>query len=65
MVRYYVFSIDRRLDLPYLTMEFVTGGTLVLAGSLLDGTVTDLKAETGGQVAEGIALVRIVAEDGR
>ena len=28
-----------------------------------DGIVTDLKAETGGQVAEGIALVRIVAED--
>ena len=28
-----------------------------------DGTVTDLTAEAGGQVAEGIALVRIVAED--
>ena len=28
-----------------------------------DGVVTDLNADTGGQVAEGIALVRIVAED--
>lgn len=28
VVRYYVFSIDRRLDLPYLAMEFVTGQSL-------------------------------------
>jgi len=28
VVRYYVFSIDRRLDLPYLAMEFVTGESL-------------------------------------
>lgn len=28
VVRYYVFSIDRRLELPYLAMEFVTGESL-------------------------------------
>ncbi|GLS42214.1 serine/threonine-protein kinase [Methylobacterium brachythecii] len=28
VVRYYVFSIDRRLNLPYLAMEFVTGQSL-------------------------------------
>lgn len=28
IVRYFVFSIDRRLDLPYLAMEYVTGESL-------------------------------------
>lgn len=28
VVRYFVFSIDRRLDLPYLAMEYVTGVSL-------------------------------------
>lgn len=28
VVRYYVFSVERRLDLPYLAMEFVTGESL-------------------------------------
>ncbi|MFD0937084.1 serine/threonine-protein kinase, partial [Methylobacterium trifolii] len=31
VVRYFVFSIDRRLDLPYLAMEYVTGESLAEA----------------------------------
>ena len=46
---------------PLVTLEAMKMEHVLTAP--FDGTVTDLKAETGGQVAEGIALVRIVAED--
>ncbi|KTT95105.1 methylcrotonoyl-CoA carboxylase [Sphingomonas yabuuchiae] len=46
---------------PLVTMEAMKMEHVLTAP--FDGVVTDLKAETGGQVAEGIALVRIVAED--
>lgn len=46
---------------PLVTLEAMKMEHVLTAP--FDGVVTDLKAETGGQVAEGIALVRIVAED--
>jgi len=46
---------------PLVTLEAMKMEHVLTAP--FDGIVTDLKAETGGQVAEGIALVRIVAED--
>ena len=46
---------------PLVTLEAMKMEHVLTAP--FDGTVTDLKAETGGQVAEGVALVRIVAED--
>ncbi|HJO65479.1 MAG TPA: acetyl/propionyl/methylcrotonyl-CoA carboxylase subunit alpha [Sphingomonas sanguinis] len=46
---------------PLVTLEAMKMEHVLIAP--FDGVVTDLKAETGGQVAEGIALVRIVAED--
>ncbi|WP_294244059.1 acetyl/propionyl/methylcrotonyl-CoA carboxylase subunit alpha [uncultured Sphingomonas sp.] len=46
---------------PLITLEAMKMEHVLTAP--FDGVVTDLKAETGGQVAEGIALVRIVAED--
>lgn len=46
---------------PLVTLEAMKMEHVLTAP--FDGVVTDLNAETGGQVAEGIALVRIVAED--
>ncbi|WP_454279489.1 acetyl/propionyl/methylcrotonyl-CoA carboxylase subunit alpha [Sphingomonas sp. Marseille-Q8236] len=46
---------------PLVTLEAMKMEHVLTAP--FDGIVTDLKARTGGQVAEGIALVRIVAED--
>ena len=46
---------------PLVTLEAMKMEHVLTAP--FDGVVADLKAETGGQVAEGIALVRIVAED--
>jgi len=46
---------------PLVTLEAMKMEHVLTAP--FDGVVTDLKAETGGQVAEGVALVRIVAED--
>lgn len=46
---------------PLVTLEAMKMEHVLTAP--FDGVVTDLKADTGGQVAEGIALVRIVAED--
>ncbi|WP_312487816.1 acetyl/propionyl/methylcrotonyl-CoA carboxylase subunit alpha [Sphingomonas sp.] len=46
---------------PLVTLEAMKMEHVLTAP--FDGVVTDLKAENGGQVAEGIALVRIVAED--
>ncbi|WP_230481373.1 acetyl/propionyl/methylcrotonyl-CoA carboxylase subunit alpha [Sphingomonas sp. Leaf21] len=46
---------------PLVTLEAMKMEHVLTAP--FDGIVTDLKAETGGQVAEGLALVRIVAED--
>jgi len=46
---------------PLVTLEAMKMEHVLTAP--FDGIVTDLKAQTGGQVAEGIALVRIVAED--
>ncbi|WP_394662314.1 acetyl/propionyl/methylcrotonyl-CoA carboxylase subunit alpha [uncultured Sphingomonas sp.] len=46
---------------PLVTLEAMKMEHVLTAP--FDGIVADLKAETGGQVAEGIALVRIVAED--
>jgi 3-methylcrotonyl-CoA carboxylase alpha subunit len=46
---------------PLVTLEAMKMEHVLTAP--FDGIVTDLKAETGGQVAEGVALVRIVAED--
>lgn len=46
---------------PLVTLEAMKMEHVLVAP--FDGVVTDLKAETGGQVAEGVALVRIVAED--
>ncbi|MDQ1230001.1 acetyl/propionyl/methylcrotonyl-CoA carboxylase subunit alpha [Sphingomonas sp. SORGH_AS_0879] len=46
---------------PLVTLEAMKMEHVLTAP--FDGTVTDLTAEAGGQVAEGIALVRIVAED--
>ncbi|WP_267434757.1 acetyl/propionyl/methylcrotonyl-CoA carboxylase subunit alpha [Sphingomonas sp. GM_Shp_1] len=46
---------------PLVTLEAMKMEHVLTAP--FDGIVTDLTAETGGQVAEGIALVRIVAED--
>ncbi|MDR6145446.1 3-methylcrotonyl-CoA carboxylase alpha subunit [Sphingomonas sp. SORGH_AS870] len=46
---------------PLVTLEAMKMEHVLTAP--FDGIVTDLKAKTGGQVAEGIALVRIVAED--
>ncbi|WP_294271236.1 acetyl/propionyl/methylcrotonyl-CoA carboxylase subunit alpha [uncultured Sphingomonas sp.] len=50
-----------RAGQPLVTLEAMKMEHVLTAP--FDGTVTDLKAETGGQVAEGVALVRIVAED--
>ena len=47
---------------PLVTLEAMKMEHVLTAP--FDGIVTDLKAETGGQVAEGVALVRIVAEEG-
>ncbi|GAA3249976.1 hypothetical protein GCM10020258_04520 [Sphingomonas yabuuchiae] len=46
---------------PLVTLEAMKMEHVLTAP--FDGVVTDLEAETGGQVAEGVALVRIVAED--
>ena len=46
---------------PLVTLEAMKMEHVLTAP--FDGVVTDLNADTGGQVAEGIALVRIVAED--
>ena len=46
---------------PLVTLEAMKMEHVLTAP--FDGTVTDLMAQAGGQVAEGIALVRIVAED--
>jgi len=46
---------------PLVTLEAMKMEHVLTAP--FDGIVTDLKTRTGGQVAEGIALVRIVAED--
>ncbi|MDY0959956.1 acetyl/propionyl/methylcrotonyl-CoA carboxylase subunit alpha [Sphingomonas sp. CFBP8993] len=46
---------------PLVTLEAMKMEHVLTAP--FDGIVTDLTAETGGQVAEGVALVRIVAED--
>lgn len=46
---------------PLVTLEAMKMEHVLTAP--FDGVVTDLKAEMGGQVAEGVALVRIVAED--
>ncbi|WP_322963100.1 acetyl/propionyl/methylcrotonyl-CoA carboxylase subunit alpha [Sphingomonas fuzhouensis] len=46
---------------PLVTLEAMKMEHVLTAP--FDGIVTDLKADTGGQVAEGVALVRIVAED--
>ena len=46
---------------PLVTLEAMKMEHVLTAP--FDGIVTDLKAETGGQVAEGVALVRIVTED--
>jgi len=46
---------------PLVTLEAMKMEHVLTAP--FDGIVTDLKAQAGGQVAEGIALVRIVAED--
>lgn len=46
---------------PLVTLEAMKMEHVLTAP--FDGVVADLKAETGGQVAEGIALVRIVAKD--
>ncbi|KTT99431.1 acetyl/propionyl/methylcrotonyl-CoA carboxylase subunit alpha [Sphingomonas sanguinis] len=46
---------------PLVTLEAMKMEHVLTAP--FDGVVTDLKVKTGGQVAEGIALVRIVAED--
>jgi 3-methylcrotonyl-CoA carboxylase alpha subunit len=46
---------------PLVTLEAMKMEHVLTAP--FDGVVTDLAAETGGQVAEGVALVRIVAED--
>jgi len=46
---------------PLVTLEAMKMEHVLTAP--FDGIVTDLKARTGGQVADGIALVRIVAED--
>ncbi|HIV76567.1 MAG TPA: acetyl/propionyl/methylcrotonyl-CoA carboxylase subunit alpha [Candidatus Sphingomonas excrementigallinarum] len=50
-----------RAGQPLVTLEAMKMEHVLTAP--FDGVVTDLKAETGGQVAEGIALVRIFAED--
>ena len=50
-----------RAGQPLVTLEAMKMEHVLTAP--FDGVVTDLKADTGGQVAEGIALVRIVAED--
>jgi 3-methylcrotonyl-CoA carboxylase alpha subunit len=49
-----------RAGQPLVTLEAMKMEHVLTAP--FDGVVTDLKADTGGQVAEGIALVRIVAE---
>lgn len=49
-----------RAGQPLVTLEAMKMEHVLTAP--VDGVVTDLKADTGGQVAEGIALVRIVAE---
>ncbi|MET4896375.1 acetyl/propionyl/methylcrotonyl-CoA carboxylase subunit alpha [Sphingomonadaceae bacterium jetA1] len=46
---------------PLVTLEAMKMEHVLTAP--FDGKVADLTAETGGQVAEGVALVRIVAED--
>jgi len=46
---------------PLVTLEAMKMEHVLTAP--FDGIVTDLKAETGGQMAEGVALVRIVTED--
>lgn len=46
---------------PLVTLEAMKMEHVLTAP--FDGIVADLEAETGGQVAEGVALVRIVAED--
>ncbi|BCI70622.1 3-methylcrotonyl-CoA carboxylase subunit alpha [Sphingomonas paucimobilis] len=46
---------------PLVTLEAMKMEHVLTAP--FDGVVTDLNADPGGQVAEGIALVRIVAED--
>ena len=62
VVRYFVFSIDRQLDLPYLAMEFVTGESLAEAikrGPLTFASLEILRHRlaSGFQAAHEVGIV--------
>lgn len=69
VVRYYVFSVDRRLGLPYLAMEYVTGESLadrLKRGALDFESVEILRRRVAGglQAAHEAGIVhRDVAPD--